>query len=383
MAAFVKFSRGLKTIYENLKYKDPNTLYLVYDNNESETGSLYLGSKLISSVGNYNNIKFTDLIDISFPDTKLDDGSILYYNSSTGQGQWTVGPLSEIIPNSSQKSNISIVQKLNDIKNANEKDIAVIGSDVYIYHNTKWQQLSDSRLISKVQQLDEKIGEKGDINNNIPPTGLYKEIADLYKNVITRAEFEEQIINLSQLEYKIIENINQISTDNNKNNIIYLVPNADEKDNNFYEEYIVINEKIERIGSFNADLSNYVQNNDDRLLKDSDKEKLDSIGLDENHQAIIQVTQVANLNDVINQAQLIKSVSPGTFKVTDKGELQLKDVPSIDLTDYVKQDIFQRKVGSLEQRLDQIDNNNTSLADEINVIKTSVIWQNFLSRDNN
>jgi len=48
MSAFVKFSRGLISTYNNLISKDPNTLYLVYETKESKNGSLYLGDKLIS-----------------------------------------------------------------------------------------------------------------------------------------------------------------------------------------------------------------------------------------------------------------------------------------------------------------------------------------------
>ena len=36
--AFVKFSRGLLSSYNNLSHKDPDTLYLVYESNNSETG---------------------------------------------------------------------------------------------------------------------------------------------------------------------------------------------------------------------------------------------------------------------------------------------------------------------------------------------------------
>ena len=312
MAAFVKFSRGLKSTYENLRNKDPNTLYLVYENSTSETGSLYLGNKLISSVNNINNINLTDLADVSILNDGLSDGSILYYDGSIGQGQWTVGTISDILPNFSQENNISIVENLNEIVSVHNKDIAVVDSDVYVYNVNKWEQLTDSRLIARIATLENQIGQAGNSEQDIPPSGLYKDIADLQAN---------------------------------------------------------------------TDLSNYVQINDEHLLTDEEKKKIDSLGLDDNNQAVIQAVQVSNLTDYIQQNQYIKSVQPGTFQVTEYGELQLKSVPTIDLTNYVKKDLFQRTVGSLNDIINRV-NENSSLVEEINVIKTSIAWQGLAKEQN-
>jgi hypothetical protein len=85
--AFVKFSRGLVSSYNALSRKDPDTLYLVYESNESVSGSLYLGTKLISSVSGAGPMSLDDLTDVS-ASGELEDGMLLQYNSSTGGGQW-------------------------------------------------------------------------------------------------------------------------------------------------------------------------------------------------------------------------------------------------------------------------------------------------------
>lgn len=46
---YVKFARGNIKAWESLRFKDPDTIYFIYENNASTTGSLYLGSKLICS----------------------------------------------------------------------------------------------------------------------------------------------------------------------------------------------------------------------------------------------------------------------------------------------------------------------------------------------
>ena len=97
MASFVKFSRGLLQTYNSLTRKDPDTLYLVYENVNSATGSLYLGNKLISSVNSgVAATSLADLTDVSL-NGNLPDGVLLQYNSSTGNGVWEAVSLSDIL----------------------------------------------------------------------------------------------------------------------------------------------------------------------------------------------------------------------------------------------------------------------------------------------
>jgi len=74
--AFVKFSRGLLSTYKSLSRKDPDTLYLVYESNESTSGSLYLGTKLISSVTNPSSMSLNNLTDVVISG-ELEDGMLL------------------------------------------------------------------------------------------------------------------------------------------------------------------------------------------------------------------------------------------------------------------------------------------------------------------
>ena len=47
MAKYVKFLRGTPEAYARLRHKDSDTLYFIYEEDES-TGILYLGSKVIA-----------------------------------------------------------------------------------------------------------------------------------------------------------------------------------------------------------------------------------------------------------------------------------------------------------------------------------------------
>ena len=357
MPAFVKFSRGLISTYNRLTKKDPDTLYLVYETKEAINGLLYLGDKLIGSVGGSTVLSLSQLSDVNLTD-QIEDGMVLQYNGSTGGGQWQAARISG--------SNISIENTLSDITNPKEKDIAIIGSNVYIYHNNTWVPLSDSSLLNRVNLLETKVGEKS--NGDSPSTGLYKEIEDFKKEVYTKQEID----NLQHLKYQIVESIDDIDLNNSPVSIIYLVPKDNEEG---YIEYSVINGKLEPIGESDIDLSNYVTINDPRLLTEIQQKKVDSLGFDQQQQkATINAAQVVDLNTVIQNNQFIKSVSQNAFQVTPEGELQLIATPGVDLSDYVKVEIFNSTIGDLKSILNRQSDNST-LVEEINSIKQSLIWQ--------
>lgn len=385
--AFVKFSRGLISSYNNLANKDPDTLYLVYENTNSENGLLYLGNKLISTVVNTSTMSLNDLADISLSG-ELEDGMLLQYNAHTAgqvgeEGKWEAVSLSEVISNlPGANSNISIEESLENIEDPAEKDIAVIGEQAYIYSDGNWIKLTDSDLTNRVTSLEEQVGNPADETQGIAATGLYKDIADLKNNVYTKEEIAEQIAAVDHLQYKIVSDISDINlTSEERDNTVYLIP-KDSSTNDGYDEYFVINNSLEKIGSWDVDLRNYVQSDDNRLLTEDQKKKLDSIGLDENDQAIIQASQVGGLSEAINNGQLIKSVQSGTFNVTEEGELQLSSVPSVDLTGYVQKTVYNAEIGNLSELLNRTSE-NSSLVEEINSIKRTLIWQELTGNSQN
>lgn len=88
MANYVKFFRGTPKAYANT-IKNSDTLYFVSES-DSNVGSLYLGSKLIS--GEINSLSELEGILIS---ENLSDGSILVYDES--QSSWVNKTIVEAI----------------------------------------------------------------------------------------------------------------------------------------------------------------------------------------------------------------------------------------------------------------------------------------------
>lgn len=374
--AFVKFSRGLVSSYNSLRVKDPDTLYLVYESKEADKGKLYLGEKLISSVGNSSVQSLNDLSDVVI-NGELSDGMLLQYNGSTGKKTWEAVALNDIISDlPTNRSKLSIVSNTNDIENPQEKDIAVVDKDVYIYTNGNWKQLTDSELKARLSNLENQVGHAADKDNDIPATGLYKDLDDFKSNVYTKEEIASQIANLSHLRYQKVSALSDIDvTDEAAATTIYLVPksNEDTNENNGFDEYFVIDGVLEKIGDWTASLEGYVRTNDDRLLSEDQKDKLNAINLDDNKQIVIQISQVSGLDEALQNQSLITSVQPGVFKV-EEGQLQLISIPANILSGYVTNSVFESTVGDLSTLLDRTAP-DSSLVQEINAIKSALQWQ--------
>lgn len=76
---YVKFLRGTPAAWQSIETKDPDTLYFIAENNATR-GTLYLGSKLISS-GINNNLSLSQLQDVLIG-ANLPDEAVLIYNET-------------------------------------------------------------------------------------------------------------------------------------------------------------------------------------------------------------------------------------------------------------------------------------------------------------
>lgn len=378
--AFVKFSRGLISQYDSLSQKDKDTLYLVYDSTSSTKGKLYLGDKLISSA-DISSIKLSDISDISMPES-LTDGMLLQYNQSTvpgESGRWEARPIADVLSDyegSGGSSNIPVVDNLNNIKNPSKNDIAIQGTELFIYDGNQWQPLTVSDLENRVVDLETKVGVEANTESGQVATGLYKKLEDLRSDLQT--EIMNSIANAQHLRYQVVNEISEIdlSDEDATANVVFLVPKSSEDthSDDGYDEYFVTKGALEKIGSWDADLTGYVQDDDNRLLTNQQKQKLDSIGYDsENNQAIISTSQVTNLNQFVQKNSYIRDVEAGVFSVDENGKLGLISVPSDALRNYISTPVFNNTVGDIT-KITGYETGHT-LVDEINVIKASVIWQ--------
>lgn len=142
------------------------------------------------------------------------------------------------------------------------------------------------------------------------------------ENVYTKEETLAEIAKSGHLVYKKVTSLDDIqadidSADANVSNTIYLVPVLEGLVNDLYDEYMVIDGNIERLGSWEVNLDNYATKDDLKGKVD----KVDGYGL-------MSTAQTTKLDSVEEGAQrnVINTVSD-EFEVTD-GKLKLINLPN-------------------------------------------------------
>ena len=172
-----------------------------------------------------------------------------------------------------------------------------------------------------------------------------------FDNVYTKLETENAIAaamaNAGNLTYKKVNGLSDIQDDidnnvSNVNKTIYLVPALDGLANDVYDEYMVIDGAIERMGSWEVDLDQYA-------TKDDLAGKVDIIP----GSRLITESEAYILNTIEPgaQANYINDVS-GNFKV-ENGKLEIVSLPStIDLSE---SEAFSGLIKDLENKVTKED----------------------------
>jgi hypothetical protein len=135
---------------------------------------------------------------------------------------------------------------------------------------------AEDGLIDQINDVKDIIGIPSDDSQSA--SGIYKEIeevknqldtkantADVYTKTETDNAIAQAVAKVEHLTRKIVTSIDDIQKDidNNEADLyktIYLVPALEGLANDLYDEYMVIDGIIERVGSWEVDLTNYVTN---------------------------------------------------------------------------------------------------------------------------
>lgn len=169
---------------------------------------------------------------------------------------------------------------------------------------------AEGGLVDQVDELKDQVGTAADDAGNAA-TGLYKELEDLADIVDTKADAEnvytkeeadeaiadavaEAVANAAHLSRVIVDSVADIPVEDDKSlTCIYMVPTGLQADDDKYDEYMVIEydgtdeetgeaikiRKVERVGSWEVDLKDYVTVKD--LTDLSDVVENNQIAVDE------------------------------------------------------------------------------------------------------
>ena len=341
---YIKFQRGTSTAYNNLSVKDQNTLYFILDPGE-EHGKLYLGERLIGSdLGNGTGVSsIAELSDVLINEAHA--GDFLVLNSA---GKWinqSASDVAAIILNSEgfvsdideNEFNLNAVSGKLELNGFNDATAGMMPVK------------SDSGILSWENAPPDLSSRVGDLE-----TGLNSLTSELQT-------VQQTILGLNHLSYQVISDLND-ATDSN---IIYLYPKTDSATNDTYDEYMLINNSLEKIGSTSTDLSNYVTTSQLQTAFGDLETELNSLTSDLQtvQQTILGLNHlsyqvISDLNDATesNIIYLYPKTDSATNDIYDEymlinNSLEKIGSTSTDLSNYVTTPQLQTAVGNLETKL--------------------------------
>ena len=253
---YVKFIRGTQAAFTALAQKDSNTLYFISEEGAT-TGQLYLGSKLIS--GGTGTSELGSIIIES-----IGDKQILYYDYASGS--WVNGSVYEVVSiMTGATENADGLAGLVPIPKAGEQNLFLRGDGKWVapvnFDSNVFEDNTDGKT-SLVGFEEAAIGDilrKSSVGNlewiseETFLTSVNNEINTL-KGMIERIE--------GGVSRTIVDSINDIDVGaEDAEKYIYMVPKEDTTGvNNLYDEYMVINGKVEQIGAnLSGEITGYVK----------------------------------------------------------------------------------------------------------------------------
>ena len=351
---FVKFLRGSQSAYDRLQVHDINTLYFIYDSQDTTSGKLYLGDYLIND-GSISNIALSNLSDVDMG--TLTGTEILRYNSTLSK--WQPVLVSDLLVELDIVAGAAVVNSgitkqagetdadalARAVSVKKEGDLAIVDGTVYVYDDNSWLKLIDSS-VTDTGVLADRVDD----------------IETALDNIYTKAETDSAIAtavaSANHLTYTTVGSLDGLDpTATTSQNKVYLVTNSSGESGNAYDEFMAINGAWEKIGKWSVDLTGYVQTNDPRLLTTTQVGYLNNL-FDNNGQ--ISINSISDLP--------IKSVDSNSFTVTAAGQLQLN--APLDLSNYV----LKTTVGDLSN-LTHRSSANSTIVDELNALADRLIWK--------
>lgn len=190
---------------------------------------------------------------------------------------------------------------------------------------------ANSGLVTKIDNLENKVGSPSDIDK--PATGLYQELEELLSIVDTKADASNvytkedtdkaiatAVTNADHLKRKIVNSINDIDvTTPDAHLYIYMVPTGFQYEDDKYDEYVVIDGIVEKVGSWEVDLSNYATKDEIIINSVSNDFTINNKQLILNDLSINKITGLQDLlNNKIDAIEGYSLLSPEDKAKLDK-----------------------------------------------------------------
>lgn len=243
---YVKFQRGTLVAYNRLSQKDENTLYFIYDAEDETKGTLYLGARLIGSVGGSGGVNnLSELSDVLVSEART--GDFLVLNS---EGKWVSTSASGVAEAILSAGGQLVTVDENEFSfNAVNGQLELKGYSNAAAGLVPTKGSTGINWITLPPDLSARVGnlETGLSAATTAISGIQTELAAV-DGKITSA-----IAAANHLSYQVVSDLSAVTAEN----VIYLYNNGSTESNNHYQEYLYTNGNLELIGSTAMDLSGY------------------------------------------------------------------------------------------------------------------------------
>lgn len=304
MANYVKFQRGNFDAFKLLKENnnlDRNTLYFI--GNEDGSYSIYMGEKLVNSGAATVAGSLRDLEDVIFSATGAN--SFLVKNADD---KWVTTSLEDVVALIQSKLEIdptivedvtnlqnSVNDIVNDIQSLEESiaaDLGVVNTELAKKANAEevtaeLAKKADAEKVNAelakkansdeintalnlkadVEAVNAALAKKADVETVNAALNTKADAEDVYTklevNNKVAADISAAIAAANHLKRKVANTVEDIDVDAiDAEQYIYMVPTGLQAEDDKYDEYMVIDGIIEKVGSWEVNLSDYAKKSD-------------------------------------------------------------------------------------------------------------------------
>lgn len=302
---YVKFIRGSIQAWNNLLTTpdkiDDDTLYFIYSSAQNtKEGKLYLGQKLISGVGEGNIVNINDIGDVFIDNESIQDKQLLVYNETNEQ--WENASLSDIIDTA-----IGVMQ------GATSQTAGISGlvpapqagdEDKFLKGNGTWTPIAVPTFNNDIFEVN---------NNEVTLNGFgLAAVGSIPIKTSNGIEWTSAPVDTLNRQITTLEKLQAQLAGTDPEpidyNTIYMVLNGNNTESsNKYDEYMVIGDNLELLGTFGeVNLNNYVTqqvfNSTIQSLEDILQDTTDEDTGETNYGLVSRVTNIEN--NYVTQAQI-------------------------------------------------------------------------------
>lgn len=216
-------------------------------------------------------------------------------------------------------------------------------------------------LNNEIDEIKELIGEKA--SENTEATGIYKELSakadknSVYTKIETDSAISKAIADTAHLKRSKVNSIDDIDTSKeDADQYIYMVPTGLIADDDKYDEYMIIDGFIEKVGSWEVDLKDYAKTKDvnDALDKKVDIVEGSRLMTEEEGQKLSNISENAEKN-------YISSVNEEL--IVEQGKLSVNEIAQSKVSGLINK--LSEITVALENKVDEDENARLITLDEI------------------